>query len=172
MKLTVEGNISGEVNKTYYQNLCLIFFPGAKFPQSEDVTDETDTVYFEINEENGEMTCNVTAKNGKRGEYHGWGRVKVSEYVTRVRAIKTVAGDAMLEAGEKMLGKRPPWGIMTGVRPAKIGRELRARGFSGEDFENQLIKDFHVSPEKAHLLEKITRVEERAVCRKWFLNIS
>ena len=28
-------NINGDVNRTFCQNLCLIFFPGAKFPENE-----------------------------------------------------------------------------------------------------------------------------------------
>ena len=37
MKLYVEGNI----NRYYVQTLCMIFFPGEKFPEEEEITEKT-----------------------------------------------------------------------------------------------------------------------------------
>ena len=36
MKITIEGDI----NVSYVQNLCLIFFPGQKFSQQEQESEE------------------------------------------------------------------------------------------------------------------------------------
>ncbi len=161
MKLTLSGNISGEVSRTYYQNLCLIFFPGAKFP--EDELEGADRAVFVIEQKGECAVCRVElTPMGAEKAYFGASEVPIADYVSRERAIKTCAGEAMLKAGQSMLGKLPPWGIMTGMRPAKLGRELRARGFEGEEFVKQLIKEFMLRPEKAKLLEEITRVEARA----------
>ena len=37
MKLTV----TGDINAFYVQTLCMIFFPGEKFSENQEVTDET-----------------------------------------------------------------------------------------------------------------------------------
>lgn len=161
MKLIITGNAANELNSTYCRNLCLIFFPGAKFPENQELTEKVPAVKLNIDEIGGNIECKAEIINNGN-VYTGAGSVRTADYVSRVRAMKTASGEAMLEAGGKMLGKLPPWGIMTGVRPAKLGRELRARGYHGEDFIRQVIKEFHVSPQKAALLETVTAVEERA----------
>ena len=40
MKLYIDGN----VNRYYVQNLCMIFFPGVKFAEDEEITEDTPIV--------------------------------------------------------------------------------------------------------------------------------
>ena len=47
MKLKIDGDI----NQSYVQNLCLMFFPCEKFSESEEETDET--------EDNEETSCDT-----------------------------------------------------------------------------------------------------------------
>ena len=44
MKLYVEGNI----NRYYVQTLCMIFFPGEKFPEDEELTEKTPVVSLRL----------------------------------------------------------------------------------------------------------------------------
>ena len=53
-------NIDGEINLSYVQNLCLIFFPGEKFSQNEEMTE--DTPVLELKVENTEDGCYARAK--------------------------------------------------------------------------------------------------------------
>ena len=41
-------NIDGEINLSYVQNLCLIFFPGAKFSQNEEMSEETPVLDLKV----------------------------------------------------------------------------------------------------------------------------
>ena len=49
-------------------------------------------------------------------------------------------------------GKRPPWGILTGVRPVKLAGELIDRAGSVSDAEKMLEEDYCLSKEKADLI--------------------
>lgn len=120
-------NINGDVNRTFCQNLCLIFFPGAKFPENEPENSGLPEVYIDVHEENGIIVADaVIVSGGTRTAGHGSARI--CDYVSRDRAVKTSVGSAVLEAGGKLNGTLPPWGILTGVRPAKIAAEMRKRG--------------------------------------------
>ena len=44
MKLYVEGNI----NRYYVQTLCMIFFPGAKFAEDEEIDENTPEVSVKV----------------------------------------------------------------------------------------------------------------------------
>ena len=44
MKLKIDGDI----NQSYVQNLCLMFFPCEKFSESEEETDETPKAYVKL----------------------------------------------------------------------------------------------------------------------------
>ena len=124
-------NINGDVNRTFCQNLCLIFFPGAKFPENEPENSGLPEVYIDVHEENGIIVADaVIASGGTRTAGHGSARI--CDYVSRDRAVKTSVGSAVLEAGGKLNGTLPPWGILTGVRPAKIAAEMRKRGLDRE----------------------------------------
>jgi len=158
MLLTINGNI----NKTYCQNLCLIFFPGAKFPEGETAADGTPQVHIEVWEADGRVMATAVISADGRTE-RGEGHIPLTDVISRDRAYKMAVGDAMVEAGSRILGSSPPWGILTGVRPAKIATELKNRGLDREGIMEGLVKEFHVRPDKAALLTDVNEVEEKAV---------
>ncbi len=158
MLLTIHGNI----NKTYCQNLCLIFFPGAKFPEGEAPAAGVPQVHIEVWEADGRVVASASVTVDGKTEA-GRGEVPLTEAIRPDRAYKIAVGDAMIEAGSRILGAAPPWGILTGVRPAKIAAELKGRGLDREGIIKGLINEFHVRPDKAALLADVNEVEEKAV---------
>jgi len=158
MLLTIHGNI----NKTYCQNLCLIFFPGAKFPEGEAPATGVPQVHIEVWEADGRVVASASVTVDGKTEA-GRGEVPLTEAIRPDRAYKIAVGDAMIEAGSRILGAAPPWGILTGVRPAKIAAELKGRGLDREGIIKGLINEFHVRPDKAALLADVNEVEEKAV---------
>ncbi len=155
-------DIIGEINRTYCQNLCLIFFPGEKFPESGEEQGEHPYAYIKTEENDGYIVSEAMIRVGQREE-HGFGRTGIKDSVSRNRAFKTSVGEAMLEAGSKHLGTPPPWGILTGVRPAKIAAEMGERGLDRDGIVEALIKEFHPTREKAELLSLVHETEKRAV---------
>ena len=158
MLLTSNGNI----NKTYCQNLCLIFFPGAKFPEGEAPAAGVPQVHIDVWEADGNVLATAAITLGGITET-GKGSIPLTETIRPDRAYKMAVGDAMIEAGSRILGAAPPWGILTGVRPAKIAAELKGRGLNRDGIIVRLINEFHVRPDKAVLLADVNAVEEKAV---------
>ena len=58
-------------------------------------------------------------------------------------------------------GKSLPWGMLTGIRPAKIVHELLDEGFDRQRIEDRMIGYFKVSPDKAELLYEIATAERK-----------
>lgn len=52
----------------------------------------------------------------------------------------------------ELTGKKPPFGVMTGIRPAKYAASLMASGMEPEETEEYLVRERLVSPGKAHLV--------------------
>ena len=59
------------------------------------------------------------------------------------------------------LGKRPPWGILSGVRPTKIYHYLRDKGFAKTEIRQKLITIYALAPEKADLLIGVGSLQEK-----------
>ena len=56
-------------------------------------------------------------------------------------------------------GKQPPWGMLTGVRPVRLVRNLYARGMSEEQAAQHLQNDCFVSEEKLRLATRIEKLQ-------------
>lgn len=57
-----------------------------------------------------------------------------------------------------------PWGILTGIRPAKMIRELRESGLNDDEIYSKFIGEYRVSPKKAALAADVARAEEN-ICK-------
>lgn len=51
----------------------------------------------------------------------------------------------------KQTKKRPPWGILTGIRPVRLCEQWGEAGLTAEEIEHRFINDYLVLPEKARL---------------------
>ncbi len=160
MKLTINGNL----NPYYAQTLCLLFFPGAKFSQSEEVTAETPRVHVDVVESAESVAATVQIAVGDQSA------VGTHTYSLRRRGdtgveqiTKLAAGKAMIAAGKQMFGAVPPWGLMTGVRPAKIAAALFEKGLTSEGVRTALRREFFLNPKKAALLTTVAENEHKII---------
>ena len=152
--------IDGDISRTYCQNLCLIFFPGAKFPENETPADDIPEAYVELTSNDTFKARVVISHNGNT--VTGEACNSPSEISDADRAKKLAVGRAFFEAGEKLLGSKAPWGILTGVRPAKIAEELKGKGLSADEIISALEGDFCVRRDKAELLTEVNSRQEYA----------
>lgn len=158
MKLFIDGNI----NRYYIQTLCMMFFPGAKFSDEEELTPQTDILRISVLEkDNGiyaeaEFTSEGRSAKGERYEEY-------SSDKTAERTAKIASGVAIFKAGEALFDCTPPWGILTGVRPAKIADELVESGKTLLEVRDILCKEYFVNPKKASLLCDISQNERRLI---------
>lgn len=151
--------INGDISEYYAETLALLFFPGSKFPK--DGTGGFPLLSVELSEKDGEYIGKATFTDGERTESAQYS--PAADTVSRQNAymIKQIAvGGAVLEAGEKFCGFRPPWGILTGVRPAKIAVKAIERGETPEEI---IPEDFFTSPEKAKIAAITARAEMKFI---------
>ena len=76
------------------------------------------------------------------------------------QAVKAAIYGAFLRLGYGM----QPWGILTGIRPAKIVHDLRRQGHD-EKVKTVLLDEYLMSPEKAELCITVARAEEGVLDR-------
>ncbi|MBE6587196.1 MAG: coproporphyrinogen dehydrogenase HemZ [Ruminococcaceae bacterium] len=146
MTLYTEGNIS----RYYAETLVLLFFPGSKFP--EDGSGGEPIVRISVLEEDGKAVGKVTIREGEREVCSAYSPAEGAESrVNPEMLLKLCAGGAMLRAGKEFCNTTPPWGMITGVRPAKMCLDMLGRGMTEEEVFAHLTNDFLCTPEKAGL---------------------
>lgn len=62
-------------------------------------------------------------------------------------------------------GKGISWGVLTGIRPVKLVRELREQGLSGEKITSRFTDRYLAAPEKAALCLRTDTVQQPAIAR-------
>lgn len=156
MKLTV----SGDINTFYVQTLCMIFFPGEKFTEEQIITEDTPVMEVTVNNSvTGSYAKAKLTYQGKTAEAE-----KTVDYVpevTKLRTAKIAAGNVVLAVGSEILGYRPSWGMLTGVRPSKVAMEMLLNGNTKAKVRKILNNDYFVIPKKAALATDIARREQK-----------
>ena len=125
MKLYVEGNI----NRYYVQTLCMIFFPGEKFPEDEEITENTPSLSLKLICDDERAIARVEAKKGEKcvnAERDYLFADRPSEERTRKLAV----GAAVIAALSELVKYKPSWGMLVGVRPSKVAMEMLNSGMS------------------------------------------
>lgn len=158
MKLTV----TGDINAFYVQTLCMIFFPGEKFSDTAEVDEATPVMDVSVHNTD---TCSCAAATltylGKTVSAER--SVEFSPERTKQRTAKIAAGNVVLAVGSEILGYRPSWGMLTGVRPTKVAMEMLLSGSSKAKVKKTLNTDYFVIPKKAALATDIARREQKII---------
>jgi len=159
-------HVDGKINRYYVQTLCMIFFPGATFGKDE-VRGE------------GVPEVNVSIYDDVAGIVTAYASIKLNDriceatesvstdYTLAIATPESIAvGKAIFKAGKDMLGHVPPWGILTGVRPAKIASALIRAG-NGINKSKRILRDeFLLNPQKAALAVAVASNELKIMKRQ------
>lgn len=70
--------------------------------------------------------------------------------------LKRLVKLALFRVLAEYTGKRPPWGILTGIRPTKVVHRLLDNGWSVERIRRHLVEDYEIALDKADLLLEVT----------------
>ena len=154
----MKTNVNGKINKYYVQTLCMVFFPGIKFSDDEDdgyfinvdVTEFEDSVEAAV-----ELTADGSTSSAKR-------KIDRAEGVSLDKTIKTAVGAAVIAAAGDLVGYRPSWGMLVGVRPSKVATDLLMNGNSKTRTKKILNSEYFVIPKKAALVTEVA-LNEAAV---------
>ena len=136
--------LDSPINKYYVQTLGMIFFPGEHFGESEEIREDAPVLSVKtVEEEDGVKAYATVELDGKSesaeyfAEYH--------PERSKERTLKLSIGGAVLAAASALLGYRPAWGMMIGVRPSKVASELLEAGNSKTRVKKILNTDYLVT---------------------------
>ena len=160
MKLTVNGDI----NEYYVQTLCLLFFPASKFAKTDNATDGAPEAIVDVDFDGEKATATVTVSAGGKSVTKIYSEQNTGKY--SVYTLRRIAcGKAFFAAGKALLGIAPQWGILTGVRPAKLALKGLYSGSTKAEVKSQMVKEYLVSPKKAALVTDIASVEKKIISK-------
>ncbi len=154
--------LNSPINKYYVQTLGMIFFPGEHFGESEDARDDEPVLEVRTVCEEGGIRAFATVSVNERSES--------AEYFadfnadrTQERVLKLAIGGAVLSAAGTLMGYRPAWGMMIGVRPSKVASEMLDAGYAKTKVKRILNSDYLVIPKKAALATNVAITEKNVV---------
>ena len=153
-------NIHGNINKYYVQTLCMIFFPGATFGEGEVAGEGVPEVSLDVYSDKGgeAVTAYISIKlNDKICEASE--TVYLDEEITFGTHESVAVGRAVFAAGKELLGHTPPWGILTGIRPAKVAAGLIKSGKGVLKAKKIMRDEYFLNPQKAALAVSVASSE-------------
>ena len=149
MRLTLEGH-----DKRYLvETLALLFFPAAGFSEGRE-----DGLSATVRYDEGahRATAELTAHGrSTRAEEAGRDGEEPSAVLAR----------CFYRAGQELTGITPPWGTLTGIRPAKKVAQLLENGLSPSAVAEQLARDCYVAPDKTALCAEVLEGEAAALAK-------
>ncbi len=154
--------INSPINKYYVQTLCMIFFPGEKFGESEESNPDTPALVLVTEKTEEGIVAHAHMSVGDRHADADYMAVH-SSHRTEERTLKLAVGGAIITAASELVGYRPAWGMLIGVRPSKVASEMLDAGTSKTRVKKILTSDYMVIPKKAALATDIALTEKRIV---------
>ncbi|MCR5353201.1 MAG: coproporphyrinogen dehydrogenase HemZ [Clostridiales bacterium] len=150
---------TNSVNVNYLQSLVLMYLPCEKFALSDDDKSSL-ALNADYDENKSEYTVKtVLSHNGKICEK----TLCEIKDESNANQGKNVVGKAFLECAKEIFGYVPQWGIMTGIRPAKVAVNYLLN-HSESETRKYLEKEYLVSKNRAKVCV-MTAVNEMKVVK-------
>lgn len=154
--------LDGPINVYYIQTLCMIFFPGAKFGAAEQSDPDAPELRLTLCEVDGGMEASATITVGAESR-SAFRHEDFSIWDTADKTAKKACGAVIVSACGELLGYRPSWGMLTGVRPSKVATELLRAGVSKTRVKKLLTSEYAVIPKKAALAVDVALTEQKII---------
>ncbi len=146
---------TGCVSVNYIQSLVLLYLPCETFSETAENGDGWSlSVSAETDGQYGYTVSVGLVLDGRRTEKTETCLMREHERLS----VKNFIGRVCLSALKEAFGYMSPWGILTGIRPAKLAAAyLKSR--TAEETERILAETYAVSPQKAHLCVQTAQKE-------------
>ncbi|MDO4301724.1 MAG: coproporphyrinogen dehydrogenase HemZ [Clostridia bacterium] len=135
-------------------SILMMFYPNDKYIQSEEIGDSITVI-------------STFDKIAAKAELYYGNELKASAQYSAendsIREIKRVIGLSIAKAVNSVLNIPLPWGILTGVRPAKLVSEAWLEGQTTNDIRATFKDKYLVSDEKLNLMIKVAEEEKKIV---------
>lgn len=158
--------VNGDINRYYVQTLCMVFFPGSTFGENKQPGEGVPEVNVDVyrDSDGGSVSAYVSIKlNDKICE--ATESVSLGEEITFATHEAIAVGRAIFAAGKELLGHTPPWGILTGVRPAKVANTILRSGKGVLKTKKILRDEYFLNPQKASLAVSVANAEYKIMKR-------
>lgn len=152
-------NVGDGINEYYAQTLAMLFFPGAKFPKQHEEDPDPSELTVSCVDENGVFHAFAYMKRADGKEASAEGIFEPAPDISAQRGKKLAVGRAVFAAGKELFGVQPPWGVLTGVRPAKVAAEHLALGGGIQKTRQFLKTEYFLSQKKAALCAAVAASE-------------
>ncbi|TCL42925.1 coproporphyrinogen dehydrogenase HemZ [Harryflintia acetispora] len=139
------------------QRLCTMFLRGERAPLAFGAPGEGEErfLYTGRAERDGKALLTVRARLGG-SEVH---RQRELPLPSGKQECERAFGQMIYELLVPMTGIRPPWGILTGIRPVKLFRARLDAGESGQEVLRYFCDGLYLSEEKARLALQTAQVQ-------------
>ena len=155
--------VQGSNNRYYIQTLCMIFFPGSTFSEDEQAAPDVPEVLVRAEREGDKVSSYVSMKLGAKFVEARAEASPTKDINSPDRIEKIAIGRAVFSAGKALLGYTNAWGILTGVRPAKVANEILLGGADMNTAKRILRDEYFLNPKKAALAVSVAACENRLV---------
>ena len=137
------------------QTMIQVFLANRHYTRTEDVTDAEITVKSEMKK------GIASAMLYRRGEEVSQWSMEYDEATLTDKEQKRIIKRTIYELLMKETGIRPQWGLLTGVRPAKLVSIMLEEGKPDEECMRFLTEDYLVMEHKAELAVKVAKAEQK-----------
>ncbi len=134
------------------EQMMLTLFPEER-PQYAPLVEGENGVRLTLEEADGVLLAQaelIWAGQHTQGEAHT-PAISREDALVWDRTCQRILKLAFYRAGVTALGKEPPWGALTGVRPVKIPTRAMERWATPEEAQRELEEVYRVSPNRAEL---------------------
>lgn len=147
------------------EEMLLHLLPAAELTCAQAPQEGQDFCESTLTQSGGMATARaVTVLSGVRRESERQAAVVGLDALSYKRAVTEIVKLTVYDAVVPALDAPPPWGSLTGVRPAKLARGLMERGIGRGQAAQQLRERFFVSPARTALTMRaaVTAMEQDA----------
>ena len=137
------------------QTMIQVFLANRHYTRTEDVTDAEITVKSEMKK------VIASAMLYRRGEEVSQWSMEYDETSLTDKEQKRIIKRTIYELLKAETGIRPQWGLLTGVRPAKLVSIMLEEGKSDAECMAFLTEDYLVMEHKAELALKVAKAEQK-----------
>ena len=143
---------TNSIKDNYLQSLVLLFLPCESFSESDDGSNKLSGVAYE---EDGTYIVDIRLKIGEKATKKV---AKIGVNKDTKLQMKNFIGRTFLECAEELFGYKSPFGIVTGIRPAKLAADY-INHLGEEKTKNILCEEYCVEDNKAELCIRTAKNE-------------
>ncbi len=152
---TISYVLEGHELQNDVQTMIQVFLANRHYIRTDTVTDAEITVKSEMKE------GIASAMLYRRGEKASAWSMEYDEKMLTEKEQKRIIKRTIYELLKAETGIRPQWGLLTGVRPAKLISSLLEEGKTDKECLAFLTEDYLVMPHKAALALKVAKAERK-----------